>query len=665
MWALLQQWMAMWVMFTEAAKVCEPVLFLLRYFAKKPCPRASLANETLRLSILEEPLITNALEQSLVATLPLIAYAKRREGLSTSTSRTNTKDSDSNLKDAAVLLLLLSFFGDSGVTRSMLHRGACDRKSWGVHGTEEMVTACADGLTERLVTVLKNTLRLNWAIGELEGGSLIEYKTYSSNSSVYIVTEICRRSLLPQLSDPAKAYWKRQRINFICHIFPHHSSLEKSFGDVGRSQLLHIEQLVQDFNGGGNISNFSSDSLIGTLHAASRFSIALQCYDPTTWRQITVHMLKDSIPQDEATPYWVARAAQRKSVQARMFGDLDGSDAVLRTALQSVKDSQINYNRRMRAEYGRMLRSLAENQVQRQDLSCAWDTLGDWSPIDPQHPSPLENLVQRSIESAQGRILQYLGNFNGALDIVTTLLSTSHGRPLLDGDRLYLLSRRLDLLCELGRQQEAENIVRGLTADIDALSHRSDRVWDKLTKAKRFRISVAALRLNQDQYEIAEHCLEDLRNSYMKYEDPADLDMVNKRLHLRLCLIRAMISHKQCNWADAESRRAEAFNLIRLYGLNNYESTRAIILLSIARVRAESVPVMESCLALQILVDTLVHLGPQHWFPGMNQWLLFVLRSFEGNEVLSATDRMRLNHRWGLRGEEALQVCYNFTTCSV
>ena len=280
--------------------------------------------------------------------------------------------------------------------------------------------------------------------------------------------------------------------------------------------------------------------MLSTLIAASRFS-------NKSWKREVISQAK-KISEEVDGGYLRLWLFRRESEILRMTGKDPKSNDMMESLVNAIslacQDKTHDGDARWNAEIGGLIHSYAENLIQGDNLESARHELAKWAPLNPTSTSSIERIVARSFKCSLGRILNFQGHFQEALDILLPTFQESDTDDFWEGSGwwLVLLCNLAVIYIELDRAAEAAELVA------PRLERMAQRGTQNISIGCRLQLVLAESLIRRHMYDQAEEVVLKLNAFVEAITDP---DMFVKRFIFGICSILARIAHFRSRWEEA------------------------------------------------------------------------------------------------------------------
>ena len=339
-----------------------------------------------------------------------------------------------------------------------------------------------------------------------------------------------------------------------------------SFATIGQAFLPQLKDCLRDRQ---NLRDFIRNKPL----EGHRFTLTLllaSYLSGKSWK-LSVLDIADDLLSDESTPtdhtqYLKMLARQRRKEVSRR---IPGLDLDCDKAWSSPSDQRTN------ALHGQYLRSVAQDKIMEGsgDLESALKALKQFKYFSGS-PSTMEQREMDLNLFMRGKILRWQASFDAASEVFHQLLESSPGA--LDITDCSLLGHLVGSLCEQGRPQQAERVIR------EAIACRSDLQERNMKRPSLgtygcLQISLAetlicyALRAklaNRTQSEEYQQRLVESDRLFHELKVQFEEKLANNEAnswsteinYLRVCVGRALTYHLGSHWGEALRCWEEARN---------------------------------------------------------------------------------------------------------
>lgn len=531
--------------------------------------------------------------------------------------------------DANILFLLLSRLAvKEPIPLAMLLLGTTSRKRWTQAGGVADVEATDVGLSSELARFVSDPKRLDDAFRELGGCQPSSWTTASPlrllEDGLYSIDEAVANRLNDELhlSTAVATFWKEQALIVSYRAIPW-KYLETSHTDMAFF-IPHLQHTLKEIAvDSAGLSTATKTDLALTLVEATRFP-------GMSWKRTALAQAEAAMPAGDASPSLLQTSiAQNRCVLSRIKGDLREAANSLDSAVfatTAARSQGTISEMQAHAAAGQTLVQRALNDIQVECLNTAEQNLNAWSPLEPQHPSPLEQTVLFRKLMIHGRLLRFRGDFPHSLACLEGLASssaTTTSGPLVWNEELRDLTCDLaDTLRELGRLDQAEAY---LTAEIVRRQEHIQNVVIGEESVRKQKMGTVETR----ERAFLDLCLAEVRFARGALRDAYEICVrVLSGPRLRFCTLRGHIILAKIHhiWEDhqlASYHWTEALKALSHFTLTYGYTTQVILASARESMRHLDQDELAAQFNAQLQVLRLPAVpegGMQHWIAGMQQW---------------------------------------------
>ncbi|RHZ65508.1 uncharacterized protein CDV56_107767 [Aspergillus thermomutatus] len=490
----------------------------------------------------------------------------------------NFRQLERDAPEASHLLVLFSFLEGSNISDAMLRRGWSTKRIWGRDGEIALLSLDDAGLNRELTTLLGDEMQPTHAIEQLLASSLIQRNSTGDEGRALLVHPLVQNCASHRVSLEECREWQVQAILLVVHAFPFSVYVDEDFGALGREMFVHIPQILKEFD------QLTPDccgqySIVKRAVTVLLLSAAKFRFNP--WKSECIRRIKD-LMKGEHDGYLKAWATFTESKILRMQGKTVESYRALenhinRTVFPGLEEGLAS-DVRSNATKGDLVVAFPETLIKDRDLLRAQAELELWRPLNPDSPSPMEQLVLRSRDVTKGRILRNQGRFCKALPYLEGLLQklSAEDYHVSTGWQMNLVSNVADLYCEVGRPKEAEMVLE------EALEISYSHGWYNISTGRRLRLALLESFIRRGLFTKAEERRKELIPIVEAITEP-DINQITG--HFRVWAGLARIAHLQGNWEVALARWHRALAIVEMSGWTQ-GFNHGIVLYSIAQILA-------------------------------------------------------------------------------
>ncbi|KZF25504.1 hypothetical protein L228DRAFT_258920 [Xylona heveae TC161] len=439
---------------------------------------------------------------------------------------------ENDSKDAATLLKLFCFLDGSNIPCGMLLRAGQPRQQWSSQGEIEDVHPSNVGFNSDLLSVISEKQKIVNATQRLETLGFIHTVTTNSFGSPIIKMNPRAPSDIER-SIEDRDEWQNQALLLVHFTFPvdQYVHLLLSFGDIGRSQLLQVQYVVNHLHPtrSDRLSALGIDCFLETLLAASWFS-------DRSWKVHVLQLVRKTLEENNI------------GLDSHLWAWLEFRTAMVQR-LNNTNDTHLaqicehhQKNERRNAYVGGLIIARASNFLFQRDLSKAMSLLETFFALNESHPSKLEKSFLARKAFVQSKIWRFQGHFQWAYESLKEQLANMIENGISgvsSGISAGIYSQHAAVLCELGKANE----VQLLAEKIDILKELG---LQKLRRTRSLQLSLAEVLIEQHLYDKAAKIYHELECT-----DENEWDAMASFNRLRMYIGRAKVSHLKGAWTEA------------------------------------------------------------------------------------------------------------------
>lgn len=132
----------------------------------------------------------------------------------------NFKQVEEDSTEASSLLLLFCFLDSSAITEAMLRRGSSPQTRWNTYGEIVEVAAEAEGVDEKLKSLIQNEVEFDSAMEKLLSFSLITCHIEKNGLRKFSIHPLVQYCAVQRISSSTANFWRMQALLLVCHAFP-------------------------------------------------------------------------------------------------------------------------------------------------------------------------------------------------------------------------------------------------------------------------------------------------------------------------------------------------------------------------------------------------------------------------------------------------------------
>lgn len=422
----------------------------------------------------------------------------------------------------------------------------------------------------------------------------------------------------PQDASPVSSAQARQNlvvaIELFCFVYPRDRFFEVRFSEIHRTLTPMLLTAIEHSQ---EIPESSVADVVEALVCAASDGSLQE-------RNRAIGLADVILNSARITPesyLWTAVAYQR-SVIFRLKGDYSASSDIIdkfkRPPLESL-------NARAHSWQGRLHCSRISNLLQQDRYEEAFQQIDGWA---MRFGSLMESRVSRSLTIHHGTVFHCKGRFEEALGCWTACYNVI--RPE-DADRYRIVSNIADLQCELGRVDEAQDI---LESHIKGF-HDPD---PKRKDYRRLLASKVLMHIARQDYNTAAQVLDPVLQFYDARSEKQILDVSDELLEIRSIIAHAQIQQMRSNFAKAVDAWRLALDRLRSYRSFRVPGpTYSTLMLSLATSLSA-----EGNLAAAASVVGEVHDEADYWIPRFKtSWVPYIRKQLEGLGTRHGSDSCR------------------------
>ncbi|KAI1972184.1 hypothetical protein LOZ35_004696 [Ophidiomyces ophidiicola] len=508
--------------------------------------------------------------------------------------------------EASRLLILFSFLEPGNISEFLLRRGCSVKRNWNSNGEIGEHNPTDAGLDPELVGLLNDEMSLDYAIQQLLTFSFIQRNDTETKGRVFSIHSLVQKCAVHRTPHPLRLKWLAQAVLLVSHAFPVSFSVDDNFDRTGFEMFVHVPHILEVFDE----LPPSAKQYPEVKQAVCTLLLSASLFNYMPWKRECIFRLKDLL-QNEHDCYLKALAARLESRTLRREGKIADSYKVVEKYISGGEwtelGNDIDLNPRWNATKGGLLLTFCENLMRDGELSQAQEVLSSWTPLNPQCPSTMENLILRSREVMMGRAFRNQGHFKVALQRYEKLLhevspNVSYASATW---QMNLISNTADLYCEVGKPNEAERVLETYA-----------RQWQEKGTGRRLMFTMIESFIRRGMFKRAEPYLLDLIPFFEAIIEP---DIIQSTAHARVWIGLARIYHLQGEWNEALMQWQEALQIVESK-MKKTGFTYGVILYSIAQVQFQLGRLQESLASLERAEESLAFEERKYWIVGLGTY---------------------------------------------